>query len=72
MTTAKQKPPKQPYILCIGKWTSLALTAEAHGFGLNGFELEEPKRSTSGIKPIGEVVAVVIEKLAKADQNGAR
>ena len=62
MTTTKQKPPKQPYILCVGKWTSLALTAEAHGFELNE---PRPKRSTSGMKPIGEVVAVVIEKLAK-------
>ena len=69
MTTTKQKPPKPPHILCIGKWTSLALTAEIYGFELNE---PKPRRSTSGMKPIGEVVAAVIEKLAKADQNGAR
>ncbi len=44
--TRKQKPRPvaKPYVLCIGKWASMALTAEIYSFELKEPEAKPAKR----------------------------
>lgn len=53
----KPRPAAQPYVLCIGKWVSMALTAEIYGFELN--------ERSNGLTPIAEIVPGVVSEIAR-------